>query len=275
LFAPCPLREVVFVGDPRRPEFREAADWLACRCQLHCVATVRSAVLSVERRGAPPDLVVIAQSHPGQFPLADVEALRRVAPLTRVIALCGPWCEGEVRTGHPWPGITRLYWHQFVNRMEAAWADSFERDAWAVPATSTEVERMLALAPTAANRRPVLVAIAAATWTTYDGLASVCTQAGHATIWFPPRQRPFARNIAFGLWDDSLGEAESCHVFTQAIAPAPVLAVLNFPRPEDHRRFRRAGVDNVLAKPFLAGDLLGELSRLATRESAAASQRAA
>ena len=63
-----------------------------------------------------PDLIVIAQTFPGQFSHQAVERLRRLAPLARVVGLMGSWCDGEMRTGSPWPAVVRTYWRQWTAR---------------------------------------------------------------------------------------------------------------------------------------------------------------
>jgi hypothetical protein len=37
----------------------------------------------------PADLIVVAQTVPGEFPAERVDSLRRLAPLARVVALLG------------------------------------------------------------------------------------------------------------------------------------------------------------------------------------------
>ena len=55
------------------------------------------------RRGSSPDVIVVAQAFPGQFSHQAIDRLRRLAPLARMVGLMGSWCEGEMRTGSPWP----------------------------------------------------------------------------------------------------------------------------------------------------------------------------
>ena len=62
------------------------------------------------------DVIVVAQAYPGQFSGEALDRLARLAPLARVVVLLGSWCEGEVRSGRPWPGAIRVYWHQWPAR---------------------------------------------------------------------------------------------------------------------------------------------------------------
>ena len=55
-----------------------------------------------------------------------------------------------------------------------------------------------------------------------------------------------------------------------ALAPAPLIAILHFPRIEDCDRARQAGAAAVLAKPLQWEDLFAELDRLAATARRAA-----
>ena len=55
-----------------------------------------------------PDVIVVAQAFPGQFSLDEIDRIRGLAPLARLLGLLGSWCEGEVRTGLPWPAVIRI-----------------------------------------------------------------------------------------------------------------------------------------------------------------------
>ena len=110
------MPRVLLIGDEHHPEFRAATDWLREHTELIVAATGDDARGELARRrgvddGPPlePDVMVVAQSRPGQFAAQDLEQLLGLAPLARLVALLGSWCEGETRTGHPWPGVMRLF----------------------------------------------------------------------------------------------------------------------------------------------------------------------
>jgi hypothetical protein len=70
----------------------------------------------------------------------------------------------------------------------------------------------------------------------------------------PPQQMS---GIAAGVWDhDHLSEAEAGELrqFVLAVRPAPVVAVLGFPRIEEQQRAVAAGAISVLSKPLLLAD---------------------
>src|SRR5262245_46214259 len=119
---------VWILGDWKELEFAPAVTYLRHEVDLNpLVNNVRgSGVFGVEvftesqvadvkdsRPQSDPDLILLVASRPGRFSAAEVEALHRRAPLARLVALLGTWCEGEVRSGHPWPGVNRIYAHQW------------------------------------------------------------------------------------------------------------------------------------------------------------------
>jgi len=107
---------VLLIGDTSRAEFQEARATLAATSQLVEARDTATAGALLARGQVVPELIVLAQAYPGQFSEAEVKRLWRLAPLGRVIGLLGSWCEGESRSGRPWPGGIRLYWHQWPAR---------------------------------------------------------------------------------------------------------------------------------------------------------------
>lgn len=55
------------------------------------------------------DFFVLCRSFPSEFAPADVERLRRIAPLAPIALVAGSLCEGENRTGAAFPGTRRFY----------------------------------------------------------------------------------------------------------------------------------------------------------------------
>lgn len=55
------------------------------------------------------DFFVLCRSFPSEFSPADVERLRRSAPLAPIALVAGTLCEGENRTGATFPGTRRFY----------------------------------------------------------------------------------------------------------------------------------------------------------------------
>ena len=101
---PRPI-SVLLVGDAERAEFAAIFQWLREHGETTVAPDFAAAMQELEARDGDPELIVLAQSWPGQFSPKQIERLRRLAPLARVDELLGSWCEGETRTGRP-PGGT-------------------------------------------------------------------------------------------------------------------------------------------------------------------------
>ncbi len=216
---------------------------------------------------AAVDVIVVAQARPGEFSHAGIERLRQLAPLARVVALLGSWCEGEVRSGKPWPAAVRTYWHQWPARAdrELRRLALGRRSGWALPVTATEEERLLADSVRPLPARAGLIAISSPSGAMADWLAIACRQCGYATAWLRPPHPLRVGGAAAVLFDgaECRGEEfEQMRRLAAAMAPAPLVALLDFPRIEDVDRARSAGAVAVLSKPLQLEDLYWHLERV-------------
>ncbi|MCE5302119.1 MAG: hypothetical protein LLF97_03300 [Planctomycetaceae bacterium] len=220
-----------------------------------------------------PDLIVAAQAFPGQISHAAIAQLRRLAPLARIVGLLGSWCEGEMRTGSPWPGAVRVYWHQWTPRADRQLRRMVggRPCAWSLPPTATEEERLLADAdPMTTPIRPTdsrgLVLIRSNLPEMAEWLSAMCRRQGFATVRQCDSVSMSAEGVRAAIFDADRFDTQSCAKLkrlTAALRPSPVLALTTFPREEDRRKALEAGAAAVLSKPFLLDDLLElELSSL-------------
>ena len=246
--------------------------------------SLREAVEKIALAETPPELVLLAQSRPGCDEQADVELLREVAPLTRVVVVAGSWCEGELRTGRPLAGVIRLYWHEFPAWWRAGLACLARRESppWAEPLDdlrSGQASRWIPAMPRAARNTDIndsLVAIDATDFAVFETLAASLSGDGWQCVW-QPRHRPSlidpSHAPAAGIWDGSqlhASEAESLAAFSARLKQydAPVVALLDFPRVEHIEMVSKAGAAGVLGKPYQVVHLckaLEQLTAAATR----------
>ncbi len=257
---------ILLLGDTRRTEF-ERARTVANSCgAVREFADVASAAAALAEAHVVPDVIVIAQSFPGQFSHEAIDGLRRLAPLARVVGLMGSWCEGEMRTGSPWPGVVRTYWHQWTARCtrQLDRLAAGQSTSWALPPTATEEERLLANISERWPRCEGVVVIQSRSQETADWLSAACRSRGLATV----RQRSPATARVEGataaIYDAANlcdGEYDELHHLAAAMRPAPVIALLAFPRVEDQQRALWAGAATVLSKPLAVDDLFWELDR--------------
>ena len=256
--------DALFVGDCECPEFREVCEELEAATELSRVRDVISAQQQLDG-GIEPDLIVVAQTRPGQVSPKQVHALRRQAPLARIVGLLGSWCEGESRTGNPWPAIPRIYWHQWPNasRREIEKLAAQQSSWWQLPPTAAPDERFLLESGHDLNSHHGLVVIASPRWESSEALADACRAAGYHSVWHR-RERPArTHGAAAVIWDGSgleLRDEQEIRFLSSQYPGAPLVALLNYPRVETVALARQCGATAVLSKPLLVEDLLGALA---------------
>lgn len=243
---------VLVVGD------LDTAEFSAARADLEPAGAHRNG------EDVLPDLIVVAQSHPGQFSDAELDRLARRTPHARLVGLLGSCCEGEMRSGTPWPGMLRVYWHQWPGW----WRRQLERLAkgecpeWGYPPTFTEEDRVLASARSALpHLGGSMIGIAANSDGTVEFLTAACRAAGGEPLRIWP-DMPMPAEPLSAVWFDSNGDEDDfqrIERLAKAIAPGRVVVLMDFPRPEDVERARLAGAATVLSKPIMLEDLWREM----------------
>lgn len=261
----CKRPDVLLTGDYQTGEFQDAIGWLNERANVACDPELAAAARHLATAAADPLLLVIAQSYPDQFSALQVEQLHRCSPLSRIVALLGSWCEGEFRSGRPWPGVMRLYWHQFAARL----ARPFDRGSWdsgvLLPRTSTVAEQSSDFDPVEKNQNEGLIAVRTTRYSGFDALAESLRQVGYGTVWLRHRRWRDVRGAIAVVWDgghcdwSQQADLEEVSALSRI---APVIALLDFPRQQDIALIRRAGASAIVSRPFLIDDLLFQINRL-------------
>ena len=242
-------------------------------------ALLRAGAEIVTSPEVPPELIVVAQSRPGMIAEETIQSLLRAAPLSGVVALLGTWCEGEPRTGRPWPGVERRYWYEFPAwwRRQLALRAAGRCPDWAQPYEVAPASRGVLASGrggglpgshSIGNRAHGLVVLSAAVRETAEALSDALQQAGYAALWQPPgRPAPFVRGALAGIWDGGQlndREEENFAAFCRGLSrdAVPVIALLDFPRRDRCERARELGAAAVLGKPWLNADLVTTIENL-------------
>lgn len=256
---------LLLTGDYGGVEFSAAVATMRAACDVIEKPCLAQAAAWLTESAA--DLVVVAQARPGQFTAAEVETLRRASPLAPLVALVGSWCEGEPRSGTPWPGVVRVYWHQWSTRFPLVLArlTQGELSDWNQPPTATPEERLLSLLNAPAKRLAGVIAVVSDCFEMAEWLSAACRASGMTTILFsgPPVSR--VEGIDVVIWDAGLARLTVAEQFRQVAASffqVPVIVLLNFPRSSDVEQLTRAGAAAVLAKPMTIADLRFTLEQL-------------
>jgi hypothetical protein len=269
---------ILLIGNIERPEFQGVAEFMETLGQVHYFSEAESALKALEKCEIVSNLTVIAQAFPGEFSQQAIDRLREASPLSRMIALLGSWCEGEQRSGQPWPTVIRMYWHHGLHtiRREIRLLAQGDCPSWGLPLTASDEERLLAATPTGrtgfqpagADRKSVLheglIGIATSRYESFDWLSASCRHRGYATLWLRGTRYPVVEGFSAILLEgtDFRGmEFQNLREITKRYPQARRIAIMDFPRIEDHHRLRQAGAAAVLSKPFSVEDLFEELER--------------
>ncbi len=250
----------MLVGDTRHGEFQEATRWLGERTACVAVGDMAAAERQCRQLAAAPHLVVFCQSRRDSFRPADIERLHAAAPLARLVVLLGSTCEGEMRSGRPWPGVLRIYWHQWPARAQAELLPLIDGagSSWSLPRTATPADRTLLEAERPLPRLAGVVAIRTPRVVDYEALAEICGSLGTTCAWLPPGRPVLLERADLLIWDSDGRQGHELSRLAdlvEMLRPARTLALLGFPRLEEVIAAKASGADQVLSKPYLIGDL--------------------
>jgi hypothetical protein len=205
-------------------------------------------------RALQPAAVVWLQSRPSGFHQDQLEEVRRANPSATQIVVTGCLCEGELRTGRPLQGITRIAWNQGANAVLAA-----------VPRVSVP------LTPSGPQHLDSTrwLAIHSPQFETYTGLSLLGHSLGYCTLWQPdhlpclssePAVRLFCEWPSWDGWQrksqvEAKGGQRAHPAADSAIDSAVEILLLSFPRPADLVRASQLGIARVLPLPLSVADL--------------------
>lgn len=209
------------------------------------------------------DLIVIAQSRRDQWSADEIEQIQATFTGTPVVGLMGSWCEGELRSGTPWPGVIRVYWHQWSGRYETFLNQI--RDCgvtdWHAPKTSSVADRISiekAHIPIATGIQ--CVGISAWTQTQHEMVADAIKEFGWQSRWV---ERSMLDGESSKLISAICVEADGWSASLEQrvkwlrseLPNAPMVLLLNYPREDDIKSAKSCGVSHVVSKPFELQDL--------------------
>lgn len=273
-----PPIQVLAIGEMDRDEFAPARAVLAAQTELAQADSVAQALSMLRGTTAAAQLLVLAQSWPGQFTHSEVDRLRAAAPLSRVWELAGCLCEGQLRSGRPWPAVLRCYSHQAAARFAQQFArlEQALPVAWDFPVTASDEERLISTAEEVPHQGSGLIIIVADDRDWSAALADAAAQRGYARLVVRPHvlaaavgtaESPASTWIAGAaavLWDATdaaLHDADAIDCLRVAFGKAPILATVGFPRPESIRAGLAGGIASVLAKPLDIEDFFFQIAQ--------------
>jgi hypothetical protein len=258
---------VAYIGDRVWPDFAEPVQWLSKRARISFVPHIEAAVLMISGEQNPFDLLIVAERRPAEHTHRALDSLRSAAPLTPIVCLLGDYCQGQTRTGKPWPGAVRVYAHQFAARLGRRferWEVQAETD-WAPPFTTTEEDRLLGPSHAGEQSLRARVAVFADLRETASALGDLLRTAGCSVVYGD--EGLLGVEVDVTVWDCQADFAASKASFERLIERWPQIAkvvLLGFPRVADQVAAMACGAAAVLSKPFLIDDLLWQIKQLAS-----------
>ncbi len=228
--------EVLLIGE-QLPTDEQAISATVPPCRLTCVNDVAQALAALQSGTSVPALMVVVQNWPSQVSATDVDRLRAAAPLARICGLLGTWCEGETRSGKPWPGAVRCYWHQWPARFhqEIAAMAAGRSSVWSLPPTASAEEQLLSAVPPCSPKRQGLLAIIAENAETAAALADAAQMRGYKTVALRSPRGAQISGAAATLWDarpEVVASPAAISEVLSAVEGTPLIALVSFPRAE-------------------------------------------
>ena len=108
---PSSSTHILLLGNASTPEMRSVAaslEQLAAGATLHAKTNIADAAEPAHGQESEPDLVVVCQNWPDEFPAGMVQQLLARYPLARWICCYGAWCESDGRNRDIWPTAVRV-----------------------------------------------------------------------------------------------------------------------------------------------------------------------
>jgi hypothetical protein len=249
---------VLLVGDGAHAEFTACVDWLRDHTELTVIVSIPEVLSRLSDEPPCWDVVILAQSRPGQLTLKSVEQLTRTLPLTPFVALLGSCCEGETRSGKPWPGVMRLFWHQWLARVPGEMQGGDVPATWHLPKTSSDAERVDYALRSRPARSQGLIVICTPDALFFQALDVACRTVGYETTWLRDPTEDGPANGQAVLWHCTGAEDQTFSQIREARkrwCRGPLVALCGFPRYDQVQRARACGAAAVVSLPFLLPDL--------------------
>ena len=253
--------KVLITGDYWHADFRELIP------SPDCVTTLVPAEKLSDKHliDASFDLIVLAASRRDQFSHEWVESIRTTAAPTPLVCLLGTWCEGEQRSGEPWPGVRRIYWHQWQNRF-AHFVRQLASDQvcdWQLPATSNHADSAINFNladATETHDSELIIGISAVSEIRYQMIADASRTLGAVPHWIDRLHQDALITEQLSLvvvdadsWNRDV-QSRIRWLRNEMKIDRPLVLLLNFPRQSDLPAVNADGIFEVISKPFQLSD---------------------
>ena len=220
------------------------------------------------------DLIVVAQARRGQYSVEQIEKLQALYSGIPMISLLGSWCEGESRSGTPWPGVTRVYWHQWEGRYQKFAQQLTESGIteWHIPRTASIADRIMNTKRISSPNDIGRIAVSAWTNTSFAMVDDAINHFGWTSCWV---ERSIWNAETVSSVDAICIEADSwcddllnrINWVRREVPQTPMVLILNYPRTDEIAKIKAAGISEVVSKPFELDELQKAIVRAAKSHS--------
>ena len=132
------MPQLLVIGDWQRSEMSPIRDWVNA---VGSQAIVRQfSDLPDDALLEPPDLVIVCQSWPDEFPASEVSAALGRGPLALWACGYGAWCDSDGRTRSIWPISVRVPIGEAESRLNHLWRIVTQHDGEPLPLTASRDE---------------------------------------------------------------------------------------------------------------------------------------
>ena len=250
--------QILVVGDHRHVDFQAPLAFLDDVATVHCHTDLQAVLRAEDDTLRNVDLIVLTQSRPGQISLATVDALHQLWPLAPMVGILGSWCEGEMRSGQPWPGVVRVYWHQWQTMLAAeVEAMLTARSSWQRPRIMQQTWEATTDVADTSLPSTLNVLVSARQPATCAALVDGLVHCG-AHVWLaaalPPTVKPAA--VVYDAEYVDRWMLREIAVLKRMFSEPPLLALLSFPRRDDVAATLEAGAWQVMSKPYRLSDVV-------------------
>ena len=183
------------------------------------------------------------------------------------MALVGTWCEGELRSGRPWPGVVRIPLNTWRYRLEQelGLAESNGRSLAPLPRTAMAAERLESTLASRRRRtcRVAKAAIFSSRRTSCEAIADMLQQLGIESVWQSEADACVGAVdiVVFDGWEQ-LAAHDSRSSNGRDGGFSPQVLLLHFPRGEDYERAASSAITAILTLPLLLSDLAAVIDKI-------------
>ena len=258
--------DVLLIGDDDHREMRSLVGFLE-RCErfrLQRSQDVRGCLEAHHSTLTAPQLIVVLQRWPDEFPRSDVLSLITTFPIARLVCCFGAWCESDGRNGSHWPHAVRVAVRDAERRIGIE-LDVMGGMRSALPLTASRDEafefghRENALTSESCGR----VLLVSADESFRELLADQCRAHAWSIVHHSSETRPDVAVIDVEPFNET-----TIPMVARLCRTTVVIAVMTMPYPEDVERLQQAGVRHVLSRITAASELMRHVLEFATTHTA-------